>query len=147
MLKFVSNSEQDTEKTAERIAEKLVPGDVIAYVGGLGAGKTAFTRGLARGLGCDGTVTSPTFAIVNRYEGKIPLNHFDMYRIDGFDSLYSIGFFDYLDEYSICAIEWSENITEYLPENTIYIEIRRVDDNVREITVTGDDRFADNIGD
>jgi len=70
-----------------------------------------------------------------------------MYRIDGFDSLYSIGFFDYLDEYSICAIEWSENITEYLPENTIYIEIRRVDDNVREITVTGDDRFADNIGD
>ena len=147
MLKFVSNSERETEEIAQRIAAKLTAGDVIAYIGGLGAGKTAFTRGLAKGLGCEENVTSPTFAIVNSYNGKLPLNHFDMYRIDGFDSLYSIGFFDYLDEYSVCAIEWSENITEYLPENTIFIEIKRIDDSVREITVTGDDRFADDIGD
>ena len=109
-------------------------------------GKTAFTRGVAAGLGCRGSVTSPTFAIVNRYEGTVPLNHFDMYRIDGFDSLYSTGFFDYLDERSVSAVEWSENISEYLPENTIYIDIRRIDDDTREITVTGDDRFADDTG-
>lgn len=146
MLRYISHSERDTEEFARHFAEKLRPGDVIAYTGGLGMGKTAFTRGVAAGLGCRGSVTSPTFAIVNRYEGTVPLNHFDMYRIDGFDSLYSTGFFDYLDERSVSAVEWSENISEYLPENTIYIDIRRIDDDTREITVTGDDRFADDTG-
>lgn len=146
MLRYISHSERDTEEFARRFAEKLRPGDVIAYTGGLGMGKTAFTRGVAAGLGCRGSVTSPTFAIVNRYEGTVPLNHFDMYRIDGFDSLYSTGFFDYLDERSVSAVEWSENISEYLPENTINIDIRRIDDDTREITVTGDDRFADDTG-
>ena len=146
MLRYISHSERDTVEFARRFAQKLRPGDVIAYTGGLGMGKTAFTRGVAAGLGCRGSVTSPTFAIVNRYEGPVPLNHFDMYRIDGFDSLYSTGFFDYLDERSVSAVEWSENISEYLPENTIYIDIRRIDDDTREITVTGDDRFADDTG-
>ena len=146
MLRYISHSERDTVEFARRFAQKLRPGDVIAYTGGLGMGKTAFTRGMAAGLGCRGSVTSPTFAIVNRYEGPVPLNHFDMYRIDGFDSLYSTGFFDYLDERSVSAVEWSENISEYLPENTIYIDIRRIDDDTREITVTGDDRFADDTG-
>ncbi len=144
MLRYISHSEHDTEDFAQRFSQKLRPGDVIAYTGGLGMGKTAFTRGLARGLGCRGSVTSPTFAIVNRYEGETPLNHFDMYRVEGFDSLYSTGFFDYLDGASISAVEWSENIAAYLPENTIYINIRRIDDYTREITVTGDDRFAGN---
>ena len=143
MLHLISDSESKTEEIAARLAQRLRAGDVIAYTGGLGAGKTAFTRGLARGLGCSGTVTSPTFAIVNSYEGRIPLNHFDMYRIDGFDSLYSTGFFDYLDGSSVCAVEWSENIPEYLPDNTIYIDIRRIDDDTREITITGDERFGD----
>ncbi len=146
MLRYISHSERETEEFAQRLAQKLRPGDVIAYTGGLGMGKTAFTRGLARGLGCRTSVTSPTFAIVNRYEGETPLNHFDMYRIEGFDSLYSTGFFDYLDDYSVSAIEWSENIGEYLPEDTIRIDIRRIDDDTREITVTGDDRFAGNTG-
>ena len=146
MLRYISHSERETEEFAQRLAQKLRPGDVIAYTGGLGMGKTAFTRGLARGLGCRTSVTSPTFAIVNRYEGETPLNHFDMYRIEGFDSLYSTGFFDYLDDYSVSAIEWSENIGEYLPEDTIRIDIRRIDDDTREITVTGDDRFAGDTG-
>ncbi len=147
MLCYISDSERATEEIAEKLAARLHPGDVIAYTGGLGAGKTAFTRGLARGLGCIGRVTSPTFAIVNRYDGNTPLNHFDMYRIDGFDSLYSTGFFDYLDGLSVTAVEWSENIEEYLPEGSIRIDICSVAENERRITITGDDRFADDTGD
>ena len=140
MLKFVSNSEQDTEKTAERIAEKLVPGDVIAYVGGLGAGKTAFTRGLARGLGAKEQVTSPTYTTVNEYlSGRMPLFHFDMYRLEDADALFDIGWEDYLARRGVCAVEWSERVEDALPPDTLFVTIARhaENDNWRTITVEG----------
>ncbi len=99
-------------------------------------GKTCFTRGLARGLGCKEQVTSPTFALINEYlSGKIPLYHFDMYRISGWEDLYSTGFFEYIDEGGVLACEWSENIENALPENTIYVEFTRISDNEREIII------------
>lgn len=129
---------EETIQTAEKFAENLKAGDVIAYRGGLGAGKTTFTRGLAKGLGLGDVVTSPTFAIVNEYRGeKLTLYHFDMYRIENSDDLESTGYYDYPLEESIFAVEWSENIADVLPENTIYIDIRSIDENTREITVKG----------
>ena len=152
MLRFVSNSPDDTRDFAKKIASKLSGGDVIAFTGTLGAGKTEFTKGIAAALGYPGTVYSPTFAIINEYvspESKFPIYHFDMYRISGFDSLYSTGFFDFLDSGAVLVIEWSENISEYLPENTIFIDIARDFDNIdsdpdkRIITLKGDGRFDD----
>ncbi len=138
------NSPEETINFAKKIGKLLKKGDIIAYTGGLGAGKTTFTRGLALGLGLDDNVASPTFSIVNEYRGKnICLYHFDMYRIMGTDDLETTGFFDYPLEESIFAIEWSENISDELPENTIYIDIKPVNDDIRIITVKGDDRFAD----
>lgn len=143
-MKFTANSPEETIKFAEKIGKLLKKGDVIAYTGGLGAGKTTFTRGLAIGLGLGDNVTSPTFSIVNEYTGeKISLYHFDMYRIMGADELETTGFYDYPLEESVFAVEWSENISEELPDNTIYINIERVDDETRVITVEGDERFAD----
>ena len=128
---------------AESIGKLLRAGDVIAYKGGLGAGKTTFTRGLAVGLGLEDCVTSPTFALVNEYHGRINLYHFDMYRISNTDELEFTGFYDYPLEDSVFAIEWSENIEKALPSGTIYISIERIDDEIREITIKGDERFAD----
>lgn len=143
-MKFTANGPQETIAFAEKIGTLLKKGDVIAYTGGLGAGKTTFTRGLAIGLGLGDNVTSPTFSIVNEYRGeKISLYHFDMYRIMGEDELETTGFYDYPLEESVFAIEWSENISDELPDNTIYINIERVDDETRIITVKGDERFAD----
>lgn len=114
----------------------------MAYRGDLGAGKTAFTRGLARGLGITCDVTSPTFAILNIYNGsEITLCHFDMYRVSGFDSLYSTGFFDYLDGEHILAIEWSENIAYELPENTVTVTLVPTGENSRHIEIEGGERF------
>ena len=142
MLQFVSHSTQETEDFAAQIAAKLRPGDLIACRGGMGVGKTAFARGLARGLGLRDEVSSPTFALVQEYtHGNIPLYHFDMYRVSSFDELYSTGFFDYLDQQGILLIEWSENIEHALPENAILLTIRRVDDDIRELTLEGGDRF------
>lgn len=115
--KIVSRSYQDTVAAGARLGEKLGPGDVVALFGGLGMGKTAFVRGLAEGLHIPAAVSSPTFALVHEYAGPVTLYHFDMYRITGFESLYSTGFFDYLDAGAVCAIEWSENIRDSLPEN------------------------------
>ena len=141
---FKANGPQETIDFAEKIGKLLKKGDVIAYTGGLGAGKTTFTRGLAIGMGLGDNVTSPTFSLVNEYRGeKICLYHFDMYRIMGEDELETTGFYDYPLEDSVFAIEWSENISEELPDNTIYINIERVDDETRIITVKGDERFAD----
>lgn len=124
MKTFVSNSQQETHQLAVKLGKKLKPNDIIAFRGGLGAGKTTFVRGLVEGLGIDDFVSSPTFALVNQYEGEnITLYHFDMYRVKDYDSLSSTGFFDYLDTGAITAIEWSENIQEYLPENVITISI------------------------
>ena len=125
-VRYVTNSEEETQKLGERLAGRLEPGTVIAYTGDLGAGKTAFTRGLARGLGISDRVTSPTFTIVNEYEGgRLPLFHFDMYRLGSSDELYDIGWEDYLARGGVCAVEWSENIDDALEEGAIRVEIRR----------------------
>lgn len=140
MQKLHSKSEQQTEQIAERLAATLKGTEIIAMFGGLGAGKTAFTRGLARGLGINDGVSSPTFALVHEYEGRFMLYHFDMYRIGSYDDLYSTGFYDYQDQ-GIMIIEWSENIEEFLPEKRINIKIERISDNEREITIEGAEKL------
>lgn len=120
-MRYETHSEEETEQLAARFAKKLRPGTVIAYFGTLGMGKTAFTRGLAKGLQIEAEVSSPTFALVNDYGGNPPLIHFDMYRIHTWEDLYSTGFFDYLDQGAILAVEWSENIENALPEDSIRI--------------------------
>ena len=138
-MEILSHSEAETEAAGERLGASLSPGTVLAYRGGLGMGKTAFTRGLARGLGCTGRVTSPTFTIVNEYEGRIPLFHFDMYRLPDSDALFDIGWEDYLDRGGVCAVEWSEQVDDALPEDTIYVTISRHPDhdNWRIIEIEG----------
>ena len=138
-MEFVANSERETEELGARLAEVLEPGAVVAFTGGLGAGKTAFTRGLARGLGITGRVTSPTFTIVNEYEGgRLPLFHFDMYRLGSADELFDIGWEDYLARKGVCAVEWSENVSDALEEGTLSVEICRGEmDGQRIITVMG----------
>ncbi len=135
----VSHGVQETEALGEKLGKTLHSGCVIAFRGGLGAGKTAFVRGLARGLGCHGRVTSPTFTIVNEYDGDLPLFHFDMYRLSNSDALFDIGWDDYLDRNGVCAVEWSENVLDAMPENTIFIDIVRhpENENWRIITVSG----------
>ena len=138
MLRFISDSVSDTEAIAEKLGNKLQSGNVVAYFGGLGMGKTAFTRGLAKGMGITADVASPTFAIVNDYGGTPPLVHFDMYKVESWDDLYSSGFFDYLDMGAVLAVEWSENIENALPEGTVRVTIEKCDDeNKRTITVEG----------
>ncbi len=137
MKSFVTHSPEETEAVGEALGKALSPGTVIAYRGGLGAGKTAFTRGLARGLNCRETVTSPTYTIVNEYlGGRIPLFHFDMYRLKSSDDLWDIGWEDYLDRGGVCAVEWSENVEDAM-EGAITVSIARVDDNTREIQIEG----------
>ena len=143
MIKYKTESPEETIELASKIGAVLRRGDVIAYRGGLGAGKTTFTRGLAIGAGLEDEVTSPTFALINEYHGNLDIYHFDMYRIEGTDDLEATGFFDYPMDESVFVIEWSENISEILPENTIYIEIKRTGDESREIIIEGDERFAD----
>ena len=142
-MQFVSHSTQETEQFGEEVAKSLRGGDVLAFTGSLGMGKTAFTRGLARGLGCRGRVTSPTFTIVNEYDGNPPLFHFDMYRLGSSDELFDIGWDDYLARGGVCAVEWSERVSDALPDDTIYVDIARGEEgeNTRTITVTGG-RFA-----
>ena len=142
-MQFLSHSTQETEAIGEELAQKLRGGDVLAFTGSLGMGKTAFTRGLARGLGCRGRVTSPTFTIVNEYEGRTPLFHFDMYRLGSSDELFDIGWDDYLARGGVCPVEWSERVSDALPEDTIFVDIARTDEHEdwRTITVTGG-RFA-----
>lgn len=138
-MEYITNAPQETEALGERLAQKLEPGDVIAYTGDLGAGKTAFTRGLARGLGISTRVTSPTFTIVNEYEGgRLPLFHFDMYRLGSSEELYDIGWEDYLSRGGVCAVEWSEIVTDALETSAIRVDIRRGEtDAQRLITITG----------
>jgi len=137
-MEFVSHSTAETEAFAADLALQLRPGDCIAYLGGMGAGKTAFTRGLARGLNLLGEVASPTFSIVNEYIGKVNMYHFDMYRVADSDDLETTGFYDYLDSGRyILAVEWSENISDALPEDTIFIKIDKLDENTRHIVITG----------
>ena len=132
---FISRSEKDTADFAREFAKTLRPGDIVAFFGGLGAGKTTFTRYMCEALDCRDDVSSPTFALVHCYRAKFPIYHFDMYRINGFDNLYSTGFFDYLDAGGVLVIEWSENELEFLPKDMIRVDIKRISDNEREITV------------
>ena len=141
-MRKITHSPEETIEFGKEIGSKLKGGDVIAFVGGLGAGKTTFTRGLAIGMGLGDEVTSPTFALVNEYRGKINLYHFDMYRIMNAESLETTGFYDYLSDDNVLAIEWSENIKDCLDKNTIYITINRIDDDTREIIIDGGERFC-----
>lgn len=136
-MDYLSHNETETEAAGEALASRLRAGDVVAYWGGLGAGKTAFTRGLARGLGYEGRVTSPTFTIVNEYEGRLPLFHFDMYRLGDEDELFDIGWEDYLNRGGVCAVEWSERFPGALPPETIRVTISRCPEHEdwRKITI------------
>ena len=137
-MEYMSHSPEETEQIGEMLGKRLSGGTVLALRGGLGMGKTAFTRGLARGLGYTGRVTSPTFTIVNEYDGATPLFHFDMYRLDGEDDLFDIGWDDYLARGGVCAVEWSERIDSALPPDTLTVSIARGErDNDRIISVTG----------
>jgi tRNA threonylcarbamoyladenosine biosynthesis protein TsaE len=140
---YLTNSPAETEAVGVALAAQLTPGTILAYRGDLGAGKTAFTRGLARGLGCTELVTSPTYTIVNEYlGGRLPLFHFDMYRLASSDDLWDIGWEDYLDRGGICAVEWSENVEEAL-EDFILVNIEKIGDESRRITIEGGDLIAD----
>lgn len=141
MITIESAGERETEALGEKLAGALKGTEVLALFGGLGMGKTAFTRGLAKGLGIDDGVSSPTFAIVNEYNGKFPVYHFDMYRITGWDDLYSTGFFDYLGN-GVLVIEWSENIENALPDDAVRIHIEKgLDENNRIFRIEGDIRL------
>ncbi len=136
--RFITHSPKETAALAQRLAEDLKGGEVLAFTGGMGAGKTAFTRGLVLGLGAGDVVSSPTFALVNEYRGRLTVEHFDMYRVNGWDDLYSTGFFDYLDTDSVLVIEWSENIAGALPDQVISIDIQPgEEESQRVITIDG----------
>jgi tRNA threonylcarbamoyladenosine biosynthesis protein TsaE len=137
MTEFISHSVEETEDFAEEFSKHLNGTEIIALYGGLGVGKTSFTRGLARGLDVEDSVSSPTFAIVNEYVGSVPLYNFDMYRIESWNDLYSIGFFDYIGN-GIIVIEWSENIEGALDDDVIHVYIENTDkENERIIKIEG----------
>lgn len=130
---FRSESVENTEEYGKRLAAELKSGMVLALFGGLGVGKTALVRGIAAGLGLSAEVSSPTFALVHDYGGQPPLVHFDMYRVTGWEDLYSTGYFDYLDAGAILVVEWSENVVAALPEDAIHLHLSRVDEQTRLI--------------
>ena len=142
-MQFLTNSPRETEMIGAALAKQLSPGTILAYRGDLGAGKTAFTRGLAKGLGCEELVTSPTYTIVNEYlSGRMPLFHFDMYRLASSDDLWDIGWEDYLERGGICAVEWSENVEDAM-EDAIFVTIEKLGEDARRITIEGGDFLAD----
>ena len=137
MVEIITKSVEETEQLGEKIGAALKGDEVLALYGGLGMGKTAFTRGIARAFGCEDGVSSPTFAIVNEYEASKTIYHYDMYRVTSWDDLYSTGFFDYIGN-GIIIIEWSENIENAIPDTAIRINIECLDDTVRKFTIEGD---------
>ncbi len=142
-MEFITNSPAQTEAVGAALAQCLTPGTVIAYRGDLGAGKTAFTRGLAKGLGIKDSVTSPTYTIVNEYtSGRLPLFHFDMYRLGSEEELFDIGWEDYLERGGVCCVEWSENVWNAL-EQPIIVTISRLGEDSRKIVIEGGDKIAD----
>ena len=142
-MEYITSSPEETEKLGAALGRILKPGTVIAYSGDLGAGKTAFTRGIARGLGILEPVTSPTYTIVNEYlGGRLPLFHFDMYRLGSSDDLWDIGWEDYLERGGICAVEWSENVEDAL-EGAISVTIEKTGEESRRITIEGGEFLAD----
>lgn len=146
-MTLTTHSAIETIQLGQKIGKLLKKGDVIAFIGGLGSGKTTITSGIAAGAGNSCDVMSPTFTLVNEYRlGEIPIYHFDMYRIIGEEALESTGFYDYPLSDSVFIIEWAENILQSLPENTIFVKFEYIDENTRKIEINGDERFAD-IGD
>ena len=142
-MDYITTSPEETEVLGAALGRIIPAGTVLAYRGDLGAGKTAFTRGLARGLGCGETVTSPTYTIVNEYlGGRLPLFHFDMYRLSSADDLFDIGWEDYLDRGGVCAVEWSENIAEAMA-GAVTVAIEKLGENTRRITIEGGNFGAD----
>ena len=142
-MEYITNSPEETEALGTALAKVLTPGTVIAYRGDLGAGKTAFTRGLARGLGYTESVTSPTYTIVNEYlGGRLPLFHFDMYRLSSAEDLWDIGWEDYLDRGGICAVEWSENVADAM-DGAITVSIEKLGNDTRRVTIEGGENLAD----
>ncbi len=142
-MQYFTNSVEETERLGQRLGETLRGGEVVAYLGELGAGKTAFTRGLARGLGISMRVTSPTYTIVNEYTGgRLPLFHFDMYRLGSEEELFDIGWEDYLARGGVCAVEWSENVSGAM-EDAITVRIEKTSDEGRKITIEGSALDAD----
>ena len=139
METFITHSPEETRTLGERLARVLQPGAVVAFTGDLGAGKTAFISGMARGLGIQEPVTSPTFTIVNEYEGgRLPLFHFDMYRLGSADELFHIGWEDYLARGGVCAVEWSENVAEAMEDDALRVDMARgADEDSRVIRIEG----------
>ena len=134
-MEYITHSPEETERVGQALGERLTPGAILAYEGDLGAGKTAFTRGLARGLGATEQVTSPTYTIVNEYlSGRMPLFHFDMYRLGSSDDLWDIGWEDYLERGGVCAVEWSENVADAM-EGAIRVRIEKLGEDSRRITI------------
>ena len=141
-MQFITHSPEETEKVGAALGAILSAGTILAYTGDLGAGKTAFTRGLAKGLGCTDMVTSPTYTIVNEYiSGRLPLFHFDMYRLASSDDLFDIGWEDYLDRGGICAVEWSENVADAM-EDAVTVTIEKLGGDERRITIEGGEALA-----
>ena len=142
-MEFITRSPEQTEAVGTALGKALKPGAVIAYKGDLGAGKTAFTRGVACGLGAKESVTSPTYTIVNEYlSGQYPLFHFDMYRLASSDDLFDIGWEDYLSRGGVCAVEWSENVADAM-EGAITVTVEKLGENIRRITIEGGPELAD----
>ncbi|MCL2045620.1 MAG: tRNA (adenosine(37)-N6)-threonylcarbamoyltransferase complex ATPase subunit type 1 TsaE [Oscillospiraceae bacterium] len=134
-MTIVTYSERETIEQGEKLGKTLVSGSIVALYGGLGAGKTAFTRGIALGLGILMDITSPTFTIVNEYPGKLPLFHFDMYRLENENELFDIGWDDYISRHGVCVVEWSEKVSKAFPENTIKVTIETHGGNTRRISI------------
>ena len=142
-MEYITNSPEETERVGAALGAVLTPGSILAYEGDLGAGKTAFTRGLARGLGAAEQVTSPTYTIVNEYlSGRMPLFHFDMYRLHSSDDLWDIGWEDYLERGGVCAVEWSENVADAM-ENAVTVRIEKLGEDTRRIIIEGGENLAD----
>ena len=137
-MEFITHSTEETAEIGFRLGERCRGGEIFALSGGLGAGKTALAAGIARGLGIDSRVTSPTFTIVNTYEGRLVMAHFDMYRLKNSDELIDIGWDDYLDSGAVMVIEWSEVAEDILPAGVIRITLAYIDDTSRKITIEGD---------
>ena len=137
MAEFISHSQLETEELGRKLAEKLPGGSVVAMYGDLGAGKTAFVRGMAKGMGLSCRVSSPTFTIVNEYLGERELIHFDMYRLSGADELFDIGWEDYISRGAVCVVEWSENVQDAFFGDEVVVRIEKLNDTDRKITIEG----------
>lgn len=145
LLQIKTNSAEETEQLGYKIGQSLSGGEIIAMTGDLGAGKTTLTKALAKGLEIDDYITSPTFTIVNEYSGRLKLFHFDVYRIGDVEEMYDLGFEEYFYSNGVCIVEWSNLILEILPKERINIDISYVDENSREITISGSGENFDHM--